>query len=98
MVLMLAADHGPAVSAGFNCIITPRTGKGLISSLVPRPSIITIGERFGDALDGAAVEFTQVHDQGLIFREFVDSVPKANKLIPGIDHKVKSRNNPDLRV
>src|SRR5271163_684168 len=96
MVLMLTADHGPAVSGAFNCIITTRAGKDLISSLVS--GLLTIGERFGGALDGAAIEFTQAYDKGLSPREFVDSMRKQNKLIPGIGHKVKSRNNPDLRV
>ncbi|KAG1421822.1 hypothetical protein G6F57_023566 [Rhizopus arrhizus] len=31
-------------------------------------------------------------------REFVTSMRKANKLIPGIGHKIKSRTNPDMRV
>ena len=34
MVLMLTADHGPAVSGAMNCIITTRAGKDLISALV----------------------------------------------------------------
>jgi ATP citrate (pro-S)-lyase len=96
MVLMLTADHGPAVSGAMNTIITTRAGKDLISSLVS--GLLTIGERFGGALDGAAAEFTGAFDKGLSPRDFVDTMRKQNKLIPGIGHKVKSRNNPDLRV
>jgi len=96
MVLMLTADHGPAVSGAMNTIITTRAGKDLISALVS--GLLTIGSRFGGALDGAAEEFTKAADKGLTPREFVDSMRKANKLIPGIGHRVKSRNNPDLRV
>ena len=96
MVLMLTADHGPAVSGAMNTIITTRAGKDLISSLVS--GLLTIGERFGGALDGAAAEFTAAFDKGLSPRDFVDSMRKQNKLIPGIGHKVKSRNNPDMRV
>ncbi|KKA24069.1 ATP citrate synthase [Rasamsonia emersonii CBS 393.64] len=96
MVLMLTADHGPAVSGAMNTIITTRAGKDLISSLVS--GLLTIGSRFGGALDGAAEEFTKAFDKGLSPREFVDTMRKENKLIPGIGHKVKSRNNPDLRV
>ncbi|KAJ0340490.1 hypothetical protein COL922a_003298 [Colletotrichum nupharicola] len=96
MVLMLTADHGPAVSGAMNTIITTRAGKDLISSLVA--GLLTIGSRFGGALDGAAEEFTKAFDKGLSPREFVDNMRKANKLIPGIGHRVKSRNNPDLRV
>ncbi|KAL2265732.1 hypothetical protein VTJ83DRAFT_6832 [Remersonia thermophila] len=96
MVLMLTADHGPAVSGAMNTIITTRAGKDLISALVS--GLLTIGSRFGGALDGAAEEFTKAFDTGLSPREFVDSMRKQNKLIPGIGHRVKSRNNPDLRV
>mgnify|MGYP003629498745 CR=1 FL=1 len=93
---MLTADHGPAVSGAMNTIITTRAGKDLISALVS--GLLTIGSRFGGALDGAAEEFTKAFDKGLSPREFVDTMRKQNKLIPGIGHKVKSRNNPDLRV
>jgi citrate synthase len=96
MVLMLTADHGPAVSGAMNTIITTRAGKDLISSLVA--GLLTIGSRFGGALDGAAEEFTKAYDKGLSPRDFVDTMRKENKLIPGIGHRVKSRNNPDLRV
>ncbi|KAI9801807.1 MAG: hypothetical protein M1825_003180 [Sarcosagium campestre] len=96
MVLMLTADHGPAVSGAMNTIITTRAGKDLISALVS--GLLTIGSRFGGALDGAADEFTRAFDKGLSPRDFVDTMRKQNKLIPGIGHRVKSRNNPDLRV
>ncbi|KAF9893265.1 citrate synthase [Aspergillus nanangensis] len=96
MVLMLTADHGPAVSGAMNTIITTRAGKDLISALVS--GLLTIGSRFGGALDGAAEEFTKAFDRGLSPRDFVDGMRKENKLIPGIGHRVKSRNNPDLRV
>lgn len=96
MVLMLTADHGPAVSGAMNTIITTRAGKDLISALVS--GLLTIGSRFGGALDGAAEEFTKAFDKNMSPRDFVDSMRKANKLIPGIGHRIKSRNNPDLRV
>jgi ATP citrate (pro-S)-lyase len=78
MVLMLTADHGPAVSGAMNTIITTRAGKDLISALVS--GLLTIGSRFGGALDGAAEEFTKAFDRGLSPREFVDTMRKENKL------------------
>lgn len=78
MVLMLTADHGPAVSGAMNTIITTRAGKDLISSLVA--GLLTIGSRFGGALDGAADEFTRAYDKGLSPRDFVDIMRKENKL------------------
>ena len=78
MVLMLTADHGPAVSGAMNTIITTRAGKDLISALVS--GLLTIGERFGGALDGAAAEFSNAFDKGLSPRDFVDTMRKQNKL------------------
>jgi len=96
MVLQLTADHGPAVSGAMNTIITARAGKDLISSLCA--GLLTIGDRFGGALDGAAAEFSRGVASGHTPREFVDSMRKANRLIPGIGHKLKTKTNPDLRV
>ncbi|TRM59576.1 citrate synthase-like protein [Schizophyllum amplum] len=96
MVLMLTADHGPAVSGAMNTIVASRAGKDLISSLAS--GLLTIGSRFGGALDEAAAMFSNARDTGLTPREFVDNSRKANKLISGIGHKIKSVNNPDLRV
>ncbi|KAI0053105.1 ATP-citrate synthase [Auriscalpium vulgare] len=96
MVLMLTADHGPAVSGAMNTIVATRAGKDLISSLAS--GLLTIGSRFGGALDEAASMFSGARDTGLTPREFVDQARKANKLISGIGHKIKSVNNPDLRV
>ncbi|EAU82052.2 ATP citrate lyase isoform 2 [Coprinopsis cinerea okayama7 len=96
MVLMLTADHGPAVSGAMNTIVATRAGKDLISSLAS--GLLTIGSRFGGALDEAAAMFSNARDTGLTPREFVDQSRKANKLISGIGHKIKSVNNPDLRV
>ncbi|EJT96455.1 citrate synthase [Dacryopinax primogenitus] len=52
MVLMLTADHGSAVSGAMNSIVATRAGKDLISSLCS--GLLTIGSRFGGALDEAA--------------------------------------------
>ncbi|OLL23321.1 putative ATP-citrate synthase subunit 1 [Neolecta irregularis DAH-3] len=96
MVLMLTADHGPAVSGAMNTIITTRAGKDLISALVS--GLLTIGTRFGGALDDAATQFSSAYDKGLSPRDFVDSMRKQNILISGIGHRIKSLNNPDQRV
>jgi ATP citrate (pro-S)-lyase len=70
MVLMVTADHGPAVAGAcrilcysrlserasvfragaHNTIVCARAGKDLVSSLVS--GLLTIGPRFGGALDG----------------------------------------------
>merc|ERR1712167_28934 len=62
MVLMVTADHGPAVSGAHNTIVCARAAKDLISSLCS--GLLTIGPRFGGALDEAAKVFSQAKDQG----------------------------------
>lgn len=96
MVLMITADHGPAVSGAHNTIVCARAGKDLVSSLVS--GLLTIGERFGGALDGAARQFSQAYDSGTIPHEFVNQMRQKGELIMGIGHRVKSINNPDMRV
>ncbi|XP_077979169.1 ATP-citrate synthase-like [Glandiceps talaboti] len=96
MCLMVTADHGPAVSGAHNTIVTARAGKDLISSLCS--GLLTIGDRFGGALDAAARQFSEAYDAGLIPMEFVNKMRKEHKLIMGIGHRVKSINNPDMRV
>jgi ATP citrate (pro-S)-lyase len=76
--------------------VTARAGKDLISSLVA--GLLTIGPRFGGALDDAAREFAAAYDMGQTPAEFVEVMRKQHKLIPGIGHRIKSRTNPDLRV
>ncbi|CAL7950954.1 unnamed protein product [Xylocopa violacea] len=96
MALMLTADHGPAVSGAHNTIVCARAGKDLVSSLVS--GLLTIGDRFGGALDGAARMFSEAYDAGLHPQLFVNETRKKGKLIMGIGHRVKSINNPDMRV
>ncbi|CAI5734249.1 unnamed protein product [Hyaloperonospora brassicae] len=96
MVLMVTADHGPAVSGAHNTIVTARAGKDLISSLVS--GLVTIGPRFGGALDKAAEMFASAHDSGMSAADFVSEMRKQNKLIMGIGHRIKSLSNPDKRV
>lgn len=95
MVLMLTADHGPAVSGAHNTIVAARAGKDLVSSL--SSGLLTIGPRFGGALDEAAVQFTEASDAGLDAEQFVKDTRKNNKLIMGVGHRIKSLANPDKR-
>ncbi|XP_026181163.1 ATP-citrate synthase [Mastacembelus armatus] len=96
MCLMVTADHGPAVSGAHNTIVCARAGKDLISSLTS--GLLTIGDRFGGALDAAAKQFSKAFDSGMLPMEFVNKMKKEGKLIMGIGHRVKSINNPDMRV
>ena len=56
------------------------------------------GDRFGGALDAAARQFSEAYDAGQHPMEFVNSMRKKGELIMGVGHRVKSINNPDMRV
>lgn len=96
IVLQIIADHGPAVSGAHNTIVAARAGKDLISSLVS--GILTIGPRFGGAVNGAAEHFLYGLRNGLAPRQFVDEMKKRNVRIQGIGHRLHSLENPDARV
>jgi len=96
MVLMVSADHGPAVSGAHNTIVAARAGKDLVSALAS--GLLTIGPRFGGALDDAASMFRTAVDQGEDAASFVNSMRKKNILIMGIGHKIRTIQNPDMRV
>merc|ERR1719387_1607701 len=96
MILMVTADHGPAVAGAHNTIVAARAGKDLISALCS--GLLTIGPRFGGALDDAAQQFSEAYDSGLSPKEFIESMKKNNKLIMGVGHRIKSLTNPDQRV
>ncbi len=95
-VIKTVADHGPAVSGAHNAKVTARAGKSVVESLVT--GLLTIGPRFGGAIDGAAKYFKYADDNNLSPKEFLGYMKKQGIPIPGIGHRIKSLKNPDLRV
>jgi len=95
-VLKTVADHGPAVSGAHNAKITARAGKDVISSLIA--GLLTIGPRFGGAIDGAAKYFKYANDKDMSPSEFLKYMKGEGVPIPGIGHRIKSLKNPDKRV
>jgi succinyl-CoA synthetase alpha subunit/citrate synthase len=96
LVLVVSADHGPAVSGAHNAIVAARAGKDMVSALAS--GLLTIGPRFGGAINDAAVYFKEARDRGLSPRAFVEEMKGKGIHIPGIGHRVKSVQNPDKRV
>jgi ATP-citrate lyase alpha-subunit len=95
-VLKTVADHGPAVSGAHNAKVTARAGKDVISSLIA--GLLTIGPRFGGAIDGAAKYFKYADDHNMSPKEFLGYMKNEGVAIPGIGHRIKSLKNPDKRV
>jgi ATP citrate (pro-S)-lyase len=96
MAIMVTADHGPAVSGAHNAIVAARAGKDLISSVAS--GMLTIGPRFGGAIDGAAQAFSDAYDRGLTPAQFVEEMKRKGENIHGIGHLIKNVHNPDMRV
>jgi ATP-citrate lyase alpha-subunit len=94
-VIIILADHGPAVSGAMNTIVTTRAGKDILSSLVA--GLMTIGPRFGGAIDGAARVFYEAVKSGETPEALITRMKREGTPIPGIGHKVKSKWNPDGR-
>ena len=95
-VMKTVADHGPAVSGAHNAKVTARAGKSVVESLVT--GLLTIGPRFGGAIDGAAKYFKHADDNDMNPKEFLKYMKGEGVPIPGIGHRIKSLKNPDLRV
>lgn len=96
LALKLLIDHGPYVSGAVNTMITARAGKDLVSSLCA--GLLTIGDRFGGAINEAALNwFTNVATQTNP-SNFVEKSASAKKIIAGIGHKKYSSQIPDERV
>lgn len=96
MVLILVADHGPCVSGAHNTIVAARAGKDIVSCLAS--GLLTIGPRFGGAIDDAARFFKKAVDQRQEADEFVETMKRQGIRIPGIGHRIKTADNQDKRV
>ncbi|MHA2033123.1 MAG: citrate/2-methylcitrate synthase, partial [Candidatus Kariarchaeaceae archaeon] len=97
IVIKLTSDHGPAVSGAHNAIVTARAGKDLMSSLAT--GILTIGPRFGGAISDAAKYIKIALEKKMTPQEFVNHMKNVVGInIPGIGHRIKSVQNPDVRV
>ena len=94
--LRLLVDHGPYVSGAVNTMISARAGKDLVSSLVS--GLLTIGPRFGGAVNGAAKIWFDSVGAGLAPAHVVKSFAKRKEYLPGIGHKKYRIDVPDPRI
>ena len=95
-VLRLLVDHGPYVSGAVNTIITSRAGRDLVSSLAA--GLLTIGPRFGGAINQAAGNWILGVKGGVSASDFVERFAAQKQYISGIGHKKYRSDNPDPRV
>ncbi len=95
-ILKLLIDHGPHVSGAVNTIVTARAGRDLVSALAS--GLLTIGSRFGGAVNEAAGNWLKGVSEKTQASEFVESFASRNEYILGIGHKKYRVDLPDPRV
>ena len=96
LALRLLVDHGPYVSGAVNTMISARAGKDLVSSLVS--GLLTIGPRFGGAVNTAARIWFESVAAGQNATEVVEAFAKRKEYIAGIGHRKYRLDSPDPRV
>lgn len=96
LVLRMLVDHGPYVSGAVNTIVTARAGRDLVSGLAT--GLLTIGPRFGGAINDASKGWVDGATGDISARGFVDSFVKRGGVISGIGHKKYRIDMPDPRV
>jgi len=95
-VFTLLIDHGGEVSGAVNTMITARAGKDLVSSLAS--GLLTIGPRFGGAVNAAAKVWLDGVAKKMNPAEMVEAKTKAGELVLGIGHLKYRVGLPDPRV
>jgi len=95
-VLRLLVDHGPYVSGAVNTIITARAGKDLVSSL--SAGLLTIGPRFGGAINQAANTWLMGVVSDKKASDLVEDFAARKEYISGIGHRKYRVDLPDPRV
>ena len=96
LILRISVDHGPYVSGAVNTMITARAGRGLVSSLAA--VLLTIGPRFGGAVNEAAKNWLTGVSGNIEPNVFVEDFASKKIYIQGIGHKKYRIDLPDPRV
>ncbi len=95
-IIKLLVDHGPYVSGAVNTMVTARAGKDLVSSLTA--GLLTIGPRFGGAINEAAATWLKGVSSGEDPATVVEEYAAQRKYLLGIGHRKYSVDYPDPRV
>jgi ATP-citrate lyase alpha-subunit len=95
-VLRLLVEHGPYVSGAVNTIVTSRAGRDLVSSL--SAGLLTIGPRFGGAINQAAANWLMGVGSAKSPSEFVEDFASRKVYISVIGHTKYRVDLHDQRV
>lgn len=95
-IFELLIDHGGHVSGAVNTMVTARAGKDMVSSLAA--GLLTIGPRFGGAVNEAARAWHEGVTSGESAAAYVEERTRAGQLLSGIGHRKYRVGIPDPRV
>lgn len=95
-IFELLIDHGGHVSGAVNTMVTARAGKDMVSSLAA--GLLTVGPRFGGAVNDAARTWHEGVTRGGDAATYVEARNKAGSLLSGIGHRKYRVGIPDPRV
>ncbi len=95
-IFELLLDHGGNVSGAVNTMITARAGKDMVSSLAS--GLLTVGPRFGGAVNEAARTWREGVASGKAAPNFVEEKTRGGNLLLGIGHLKYRVGIPDPRV
>ncbi len=96
-IIMISADHGPAVSGAYGTILGACAGIDMPQAV--SAGMTMIGPRFGGAVTNAGKYFQKgAKDFPNDIPGFLAWMKKNVGPVPGIGHRVKSLKNPDKRV
>lgn len=95
-VFTLLIDHGGHVSGAVNSMITARAGKDMPAAV--SAGLLTVGPRFGGAINAAADAWRTAVANNESASDFVERKNKAGELILGIGHRKYRVGIPDPRV
>lgn len=95
-IFELLIDHGGNVSGAVNTMVTARAGRDMVSSLAA--GLLTVGPRFGGAVNAAAGVWLEGAASEKSAAEFVEARTKGGALLAGIGHRKYRVGVPDPRV
>lgn len=96
LALKLLVDNGPYVSGAVNTITAARAGKDLVSALAA--GLLTIGPRFGGAINQAAATWLAGVVENTTPAQLVEKSAAAKVKLAGIGHRKYRIDMPDPRV
>ena len=89
-------DHGAHVSGAVNTMITTRAGRDMSSALAT--GVLTVGDRFGGAINGAAAVWFEAVSNGTTAESLVEDYSRRREYILGIGHRKYNVYRPDPRA